>query len=130
MNPKRKKRLFISVLFVGIVLGPLILLILTSQNSHRFNWGYQTWKLGWSDFEPEYLQFLTQDALLREELVGKSLSEIEKLFPDLHGPERATDYQSYYSSYIDHPNYRWIGDSAWTIELEDGHVKALHIWKG
>ncbi|MGB1128397.1 MAG: hypothetical protein ACPG4K_00005, partial [Haloferula sp.] len=88
------------------------------------------WKAGWGEFDSDYVRFLNVDVDFRQGLIGKNLEEIEDLFPDLYGPEKATDYQKHYSGYIEHANYRWIGESSWTVELLNGRVKAFHLWKG
>lgn len=130
MNASRKKRLMIMAILAAIVAGPLGIVILHSEDSHNLNFKYRFWKAGWGEFHPDYIRFLNVDVEFRKGLIGKDLAEVERLFPDLHGQDEATEYQNYYSSYIDHADYQWIGESAWTIEFKNGRVKEFHLWKG
>ena len=130
MNAKRKKSFVVITIVAAIAAGLLAVVSFHSDDSHNLNFKYRAWKMGLRDFDPDYMRFLTVDWEFRQHLIGKPLSEVEKLFPNLHGPDKANDNQFYYSEYINHADYRWIGDSAWTIELEKGRVKEFHIWKG
>jgi hypothetical protein len=121
---------FVIAMLAVIVVGALCIITLHSEDDHNLNFKYRAWKLGLTKFDSDYVRFLNVDVDFRKSLVGKQLSEIEKLFPDLRKPDKANDYQSNYSDEIDHADYRWIGDSAWVVEFKSGRVKELHIWKG
>lgn len=126
----RRKNSVIIAMLVVLAVGSFCIVTLHTEDDHNLNFKYRAWKLGLTKFDTNYMRFLNVDGQFRESLVGKKLSEVEKLFPDLRMPNKVNVYQSYYFDYIPHADYRWIGDSTWTIELESGRVKELHIWKG
>lgn len=117
-------------ILAAIAFAPLLILILHSENSHHLNYKYLLWKNGWGEFNPDYLRFLNVDIDHRQSLIGKSLTEIEELFPSLHDTTQPiADFQTDHLHISPHSDYRQIGGSDWVIEFEHDRVKTFHCWK-
>lgn len=127
MNRKRKTGLMITATLIAV---PALLFTLHSEDSHHFNMKYRMWKLGWTDYDPKFVRFLNVDVDLRHSLVGEDLESVERLFPDLRSKKKANEYQGYYAEGIEHRDYYWIGDTAWTVQFENGRLVEFHLWKG
>ena len=123
--------LLVGLMVVATVLVATYPYTLGKLDDPKFNWEYNQWKRGKSDYDPSLaLRYLNIDVDFRLSLRGKSKNEIRVLFPDLRDPVRSNTYQEYYLDSIKGMDFLWIGDSAWGIEFEEVGLRQFHLLKG
>ena len=107
------------------------LMAVGSIQSHRINLRYNLWKAGLIAYQPDLtLRLFQHDHAFQKAMRGKSLAEVEKLFPNLVEPQDGKGFQREYDFYTEGKTFRWIADSRWGILFENETVKEVVLLKG
>lgn len=119
----------IGLLVSGAMLVALVVLIATADC--RTNYRYLMWKWGYGQYDPETsLRYMCHDCAFRQSLVGKTKTEIRRLFPRLAAPADGNQYQRRYANEVQKMDFVWIDESNFGFEFVNGRVKAVHLIKG
>ena len=128
MKPIKRRIVTVAGIFLLV-----LLLILAGRDYHYTNAPYVTWKWGITPYRYSgAMRFFGVDQDFRASLVGKTLPQMQKLFPVLVPPSRSDPHQRKYSKrlHMSDQDFRWIGSSDWVIQFHDGRVSRIDIYKG
>jgi len=94
---------------------------------------YLLWKKGEYHFDAGFYQALSADPERDAGIVGKSLDDVRKLFPDIRTKENCTTRQlDLMQRYNLGEGTRWLGETLWTVvvEKDTNMIVALKAIKG
>ena len=123
-----KKYLILSMLaLITIILTMFAYNFLLRSDTHH-GLKYILWKKGEYHFELGFYQALSADPDRDSGIVGKSIEEASKLFPDMRTKENCTPRQlNLMQRFNLGDENRWLGESLWMLVVDKKTSKIIAI---
>jgi hypothetical protein len=92
---------------------------------------YVFWKWGLYPFDPQVVYgSMVADKDRESIVIGRTVEDLERRFGLLRTAGNANEYQRYYSDRAPRGSeVRWLGDSPWLVELDEGRAVQLRLIK-
>jgi hypothetical protein len=122
----KKLIIAIFVILAITVMGLAFNFVWRSDTHHGLK--YILWKKGEYHFELGFYQAMSADPDRDSGIVGKSLEEVSKLFPDIRTKINCTPRQlDLMKRYNLGDDNRWLGESLWMLIIDKNTSKIISI---